>query len=269
MDELTYERVKSFINEQYHMDLNRYKEKQMHRRLSAWLRRSRVSTWTDYFQMVRTDPEEEKRFRDYLTINVTAFFRDPERWKSLETEVMPLLLSNLNGSSSYRSGLKIWSAGCSIGAEPYTLAMLLERISPGKTHDILATDFDRGALDQARVGGPYPADIIKHISEVDLKKYFRLEGKSYFVKQRLREAIRFAEGDLLSGTFETDFDLIVCRNVVIYFTREIKEELYLKFHQSLKGDGVLFLGGTEIIPQSRKLGFTNIGGSVYKKIPVN
>lgn len=266
MDETTFERVKKFIKDQYYMDINRYKKKQMHRRLAAWLRRSRANQWDDYFQMVRTDPEEEKRFRDYLTINVTSFFRDPERWTSLQNDVMPLLLANLNGSSLRGPGLKIWSAGCSIGAEPYTLAMLMERVSPGKTHEILATDFDRGALDQARAGGPYTADNVKHIVEADLKKYFRQEEKSYYVKPRLQDAIRFEEGDLLSGTFESGFDLIVCRNVVIYFTRPIKEELYQKFHGALKEDGVLFLGGTEIIPQSRKMGFSNIGGSVYKKI---
>lgn len=269
MDEPTFEMVKKFIKDQYHMDINRYKKKQMHRRLGAWLRRSRATQWEDYFRMVREDPAEEKKFRDYLTINVTSFFRDPERWTSLEMEVMPLLLANANGSVGRGSGLKIWSAGCSIGAEPYTLAMLMEKLTPGTRHDILATDFDRGALDQARAGGPYTADNVKHVPERDLKKYFRQVGKTYYVEQRLQDAVRFEEGDLLSGRFERDFDLIVCRNVVIYFTRPIKEELYQKFHRSLKEDGVLFLGGTEIIPQSRSMGFTNIGGSVYKKIPIN
>ena len=267
MDEQTFARVKKFIKDQYYIDINRYKKKQMHRRLSAWLRRSRATNWSDYFQMVREDTEEEDRFRDYLTINVTSFFRDPDRWESIQHEVMPQLLAGLNGSSyAGNPGLKIWSAGCSIGAEPYSLAILMDRVSPGRKHEIVATDFDRGALLRARAGGPYSKDDVKHVSAGDLKKYFQQEGEAFFVKDRLRKSIRFQEQDLLSSSFETGFHLIVCRNVVIYFTRAIKEDLYQKFHTSLTEDGVLFLGGTEIIPQSRKMGYRNIGGSVYKRI---
>ncbi len=269
MDPEIFEQVKHFIKSQYSIDINRYKEKQMLRRLNAWLRRSSLTSWPDYFQLVQSDPEEEQRFRDYLTINVTSFFRDPDRWETLEKDVMPLLLLRLkNGSAGPDQGLKIWSAGCSIGAEPYTLAVLMDRVSPHRKHEILATDFDRGALKTARAGGPYSVDDVKNISPVDLKKYFQQNGKHYFVKEKLRNTIRFQEQDLLSDRFETSFDLIVCRNVVIYFTRPIKEELYTKFHRALDEEGILFLGGTEIIPQSQKLGYRNVGGSVYKKIHV-
>jgi chemotaxis protein methyltransferase CheR len=265
MEPQTFERIKSFIESRYGINIGQYKKKQMFRRLDAWLRRSRALTWEEYFQMVREDPEEEDRFRDYLTINVTSFFRDPERWEDLQKSVLPSLLSGLNGSPS-REGLKIWSAGCSIGAEPYTLAMLMNRISPRRRHDILATDFDRGALRKARAGGPFTKDDIKHVPEGELKRFFQPDGDLYFVKEQLRKSIRFEEQDLLGSIFERDFDLIVCRNVVIYFTRPIKENLYRKFHRALSQEGILFLGGTEIIPQSRSLGFVNVGGSVYRKL---
>ncbi len=269
MDAQTFAQVKQFIQAQYFIDITRYKEKQMLRRLNAWLRRSKVTTWGDYFRLVREDPLEEKRFRDYLTINVTSFFRDPERWERLEMEVLPQVMSAAKSSLYQREQpLKIWSAGCSIGAEPYSLAMMMERIAPQIQHDILATDFDRGALETARRGGPYSGDDVKNIQAHDLGKYFSKQDSTYFIADKLKKRIRFQEQDLLSDSFENGFHLIVCRNVVIYFTRQIKEELYRKFYRSLVPEGVLFLGGTEIIPQSQKIGFRNIGGSVYKKIEI-
>jgi chemotaxis protein methyltransferase CheR len=269
VDEQTFDQVKQFIQDQYLIDITRYKRQQMLRRLDAWLRRSKFNNWSDYFQRVRVDGMEEDRFRNYLTINVTAFFRDPERWDTFEKEIIPQLLVARDGSSlKHNHSLKIWSAGCSIGAEPYTLAMILARQTPFSKHDILATDFDRGALKIAQDGGPFIMDDVKNISPENLKKYFQREENHFLVKDTLKEAIRFQEQDMLSDQFENRFDLIVCRNVVIYFTREIKEDLYRKFHNSLAKDGILFLGGTEIIPQSRSQGFLNIGGSVYKKIDI-
>lgn len=269
MDEQTFDQIKEFIEDQYMIDITRYKRQQMIRRLDAWLRRSSLNNWDDYFQMVREDQNEDVRFRNYLTINVTSFFRDPDRWAVFEKDVLPGVLSNGNGSPSLLSrSLKVWSAGCSIGAEPYTLGIILNRVTPYADHDFLATDFDRGALEIARAGGPFIRDDVKNIPEDDLMKYFRREDDHYYVKGLLRDKIQFREGDLLSDQFDDGYDLIICRNVVIYFTPEIKDELFVKFHSSLVEDGVLFLGGTEMIPHASGSGFRHIGGSIYKKIAI-
>jgi len=136
----------------------------MRRRLDSWLVRSGAPDWKTYFDRVRIDEKERTRFRDYITINVSAFFRDPERWKSLAEMVLPRLLKESLGRVGSENGLRIWSAGCSIGAEPYTLAILLDEMAPRRRHSILATDYDLGALNKARQGGPYTAEEIQNLT---------------------------------------------------------------------------------------------------------
>lgn len=264
MDADVYTQVKASIKRRMKIDLANYKDEQMKRRLDSWLIRTHASTWNDYFNLLSNDSIELERFRNYLTINVTEFFRDPNRWDTLREEILPFLLKN-STENRQAGGLKLWSAGCSNGAEAYTLAILMAEVAPLQKYSLLATDLDRGALVKARARGPYTQDDIRNLNLAQRQKYLTPTAP-YFVTESLQKNIRFEEQDLLGDYFDSGFDLIVCRNVVIYFTAEAKGTLYEKFLAALRPGGVLFLGGTEIISGPTKYGLQNFGISFYKKI---
>jgi chemotaxis protein methyltransferase CheR len=260
MEPEVYLRVKSSVKKLLDIDLNNYKDEQMKRRLDSWLVRSAKGSWEEYLHHAAANTIELNRFRDYLTINVTEFFRDPERWEALRRTALPDLVHGA------KNGLRVWSAGCSIGVEAYTLAMLLDEELPLKDHYLLATDLDRGALAKARARGPYNPDEIRNLSQAQRSKYLTAEaGNRSFIKESLARKVTFKEQDLFAPSFETGFDLLVCRNVVIYFTSDAKTELYHKFYKALRPGGILFLGGTEIIPHPAEIGFRNHGISFYIK----
>jgi chemotaxis protein methyltransferase CheR len=259
MDMEVYRKIKISIQTILGIDLEHYKDEQMRRRLDSWLSRVGAPSWDDYFGKIQKDRDEYQRFRNFITINVTEFYRDNERWKYLNQNVMPSLLQGNNR-------LRIWSAGCSKGAEIYSVAMMLEDLSPGVNHALIATDLDHGALAIARKGGPYVAEEVRNISPIQMSKFFQKGNPPYFLNGTLQPKIQFKEQDLVKDNFETGFDLIICRNVVIYFTMETKQVLYKKFHSSLKNGGVLFVGGTEIIPRPQDIGFKSSGFSFYSKI---
>jgi chemotaxis protein methyltransferase CheR len=264
MDAEVYGQVRDSIKRTLKIDLTNYKDEQMKRRLDSWLIRVHASTWNDYLNLISSNPAERERFREYLTINVTEFFRDMNRWITLQQEILPYLIKN-SANRRPTGGLKLWSAGCSIGAEAYTLAIMMNEAVPSQKYSLLATDLDRGALLKARSRGPYLENDLRNLDATLRQKYFT-PTTPYRVKESLQKNIRFEEQDLLADPFDSSFDLIVCRNVVIYFTNEAKELLYAKFGEALRPGGVLFLGGTEIISGPAKYGFQNAGISFYKKV---
>jgi chemotaxis protein methyltransferase CheR len=258
MELAVYQQIKRSVKSLLNIDLDHYKDEQMRRRLDSWLLRSGAVTWADYFRRVRAEPAELARLRNYLTINVSAFFRDPERWRDLREHVLARLLRA-------RPRLRIWSAGCSIGAEPYSLAILLDELTPLRRHALIATDLDRGALARAQARGPFSDQDLQNVSADRRAQYFEPGGPPVHVKASVAKRIEFREHDLLADEFEGDFDLIVCRNVVIYFTNTAKERLYQKFQMALRPGGVLFVGSTEIIPHAPELGLRSCGISLYQK----
>jgi chemotaxis protein methyltransferase CheR len=262
MDIETYTKIKKAVKEILGIDLEYYKDQQMRRRLDSWLVRCGAPSWEDYFKRIRTDQDELLRFRNYFTINVSSFFRDAERWRSLrETVITRLLKETLTLRNG--SGIRVWSAGCSIGDEPYTLAMILDEMAPNRRHTILATDLDRGALAKAKARGPYTAEDIQNVSAPQCAAYFEPGGPPFYVNEKIAKRIEFREHNMITDRFEGDFDLIVCRNVVIYFTPDTKDMLYKKFHDALREGGVLFVGATEIIPRPQDIGFRTQGISFY------
>ena len=242
------------------IDLTSYKAPQMHRRLSALLSRLRISSFDEYARLLQTDAQLRQDFRDYVTINVSEFFRDADRFGDLERRVLPDLLT-------CRAGLRVWSAGCSIGAEAYSLSILLRELAPGRPHSILATDLDQTILDRARAGAGYLPSDIRNVGPQRIKRWFVAtpDGR-YNVAAAARTQIRFSKHDLLCDPYpKGPFDLIACRNVVIYFTEEAKERIYQAFVDSLAAGGVLFVGGTEAIMRPQMHGLTVMGAGFYRK----
>ncbi|MGE5561201.1 MAG: CheR family methyltransferase [Chloroflexota bacterium] len=239
------------------LDLSSYKKNQMDRRLRSLMQRLNVDGYSAYGRLLERDEARLKEFRDFITINVSEFFRNPDKFDELRTRILPELLR-----ASPR--LKLFSAGCSNGSEPYTLAIILEELTPGRRHEILAVDIDDHALAVARAG-VYTANDLKNVNPNQLRRHFTAVDGGYRAKDDLRSRIRFERGDLLADRFEDGFDLIVCRNVVIYFTDAAKTSLYSKFHAALKPGGVLFVGGTESIFNAKELGFESVAPFFYRK----
>lgn len=240
------------------IDLNLYKEDQMKRRISNLVQRNGFAGFAEYFDHVALDKEEFASFIEYLTINVSEFFRTPDKFGKLETEVIPELLQR-------SPSLNIWSAGCSIGAEPYSLSIIMKELTPGKKHRILASDLDIEILGKAKAG-VYLENEIKSMSPARLKKYFvQQEDGRYAVNDEIKKGIEFKRHNLLKDPFEKNFDLILCRNVVIYFTEEAKKQLYTNFFASLKPGGVLFVGATEAILNFRDMGYVAYKPFFYQK----
>ena len=167
--------------------------------------------------------------------------------------------------SMLNSRIKIWSAACSIGCEPYSLAMILNEINPRVNAKILATDIDNNILRRAKEGEYLPSEM-KNITGDFKKKYFKEINGKFLIDTKLKSMINFKKHDLILDIYEKDFDLIVCRNVVIYFKKEIKDEIFQKFSNSLKKGGMLFVGATESIYNYKDFGLEKVSTFIYKKI---
>ena len=207
---------------------------------------------------IRRDPELLDALRTMLTINVTEFFRDSGQWRVLAEKVLPEILARTRTP-------KVWSAGCSHGGEPFSIAMLLAEAGAGPGSAIVATDLDRRVLERARSGGPYGAHAVAAVSPALRARDMNVEDGVFRVRQEIRRAVRFRELNLLQDPFPRSIDLIVCRNVIIYFTGPVKDDLMVRFRQSLSPEGVLFIGGTELILNADEAGFERLETHFYRK----
>ena len=253
-----YELFKKDVFQLTKIDLNAYKERQMKRRIDALIAKHKITTYKDYVQALKSDKNLFDEFVNYLTINVSEFYRNPELWKVLEKEIMPVIFEKTKT-------LKIWSAACSTGDEPYSLVMMLNQFLPLSQIHIIATDIDKQVLDKARMG-LYNDKSLKGLPSGFIKKYFtQVNEHNYQINADIKRCVEFKEHNLLKDPYPTSCDLIVCRNVLIYFTEEAKVEIYKKFNASLKPEGFLFVGSTEQIIQPATLGYKTFRSFFYRK----
>lgn len=257
---MDFDYFKDRVHSTFNIDLAGYKETQLKRRTGNLMSRRGITDYLAYYQLLKQDPDAFQEFMDYLTINVTEFFRDPRMFELLEREVLPELLAR-------RSFLKIWSAACSNGAEPYSLVMVLEDLAPGCHYRIEATDIDTKILEVARKGS-YSADLLKNVSSVRREKYFRVENGTFLFDEKLKRRVSFKSHDLLKDPYITGLDLIVCRNVQIYFTRDAQDRVVKQFSESLNPGGYLFIGSSETIFNWRELKLEKRFLSFYRKSEV-
>ncbi|MEH7125299.1 protein-glutamate O-methyltransferase CheR [Bacillus sp. JJ1532] len=239
------------------IDLSLYKEAQMKRRLLSLYEKKGYKTFQEFFEAIRMDNQLLNEFLDRMTINVSEFYRNSKRWEVLENKILPKLLAN-------NRRLKIWSAACSTGEEPYTLAMVMSNFMSLSQVQILATDIDENVIARAKIG-TYPERSLNEVPEDMKKKYFVKDGSFYKVSDEIKKTVTFRNQNLLSDPFGGPFDLIVCRNVLIYFTEEAKDTLYNKFSNALKTDGIFFVGSTEQIFNPSKYDFESEDTFFYRK----
>lgn len=240
------------------IDLNCYKEKQMKRRIDTLIAKHKIDGYERYIHALKTDKTLFEEFVSYITINVSEFYRNPEQWKLLDQQVLPELIK------SFGKNLKIWSAACSTGDEPYSLVMALSRYMPLDHIRIFATDLDKQILAKAKVG-LYDSKSIASVPEDMKKKYFTQVGPSYKISDEIKARVEFKEHNLLKDTYPTGYHMIACRNVLIYFTEEAKDEVFRKYYNALAPGGILFIGSTEQIVNYKELGYERNNSFFYQK----
>lgn len=254
-----YEYFKKQILTLTSIDLNAYKEKQMKRRIDTLISKHGIEGYDNYVQALKSEQKMFEEFVNYITINVSEFYRNPEQWRMLDEQIIPELISR------FGKNLKIWSAACSTGDEPYSLVMALSRHIPLNQIKIIATDLDKQVIAKAK-NGLYTEKSISAVPEDLKKKYFTQVGPSYKIADEIKARVEFREHNLLKDPYFPDCHMIVCRNVLIYFTEEAKDEVFVKFQKHLKPDGVLFIGSTEQIMNYRDIGFARMSSFFYQKV---
>ena len=253
-----YEKFKRDILGMTKIDLNAYKEKQMKRRIDTLIAKNKATSYDEYVKLIKADKNKFEQFVNFLTINVSEFYRNPEQWKILDEKVFPGLIKK------FGKNLKIWSAACSTGDEPYSLVMALSRHLPLSQIRILATDIDQQVMEQARVG-LYNEKSIAGVPKDLRDKYFTKIGNSYQIADEIKKCVQFKSHNLLRDPYPSGCHLIVCRNVLIYFTDEAKDEIYAKFSKALVSQGVLFIGSTEQIINYKDVDFSKQASFFFEK----
>lgn len=256
---MDYEQFKAQVLKLTSIDLSAYKEKQMKRRIDTLIAKHKIAQYDDFVKELTKKGDMFEEFVNYLTINVSEFWRNPDQWKVLETEIVPKLIEHSG------KNLKVWSAACSTGDEPYSLVMLLSKFMPLSDIKIIATDIDKQVIEKAKAG-LYSQKSVAGLPADLLGKYFTKVGLSnYQIAPEVKACVEFREHNLLKDSYPKGMDLIVCRNVLIYFTEEAKEGIYRKFNDSLRKGGYLFIGSTEQIMNYRDLNYTSMKSFFYVK----
>lgn len=252
-----YEVFKRGLKDTIGLDLNHYKQQQMQRRINQWLDRTGVKTYREYLKILQSNGEERGKFTEYLTINTSQFYRDVSVFKEIEEKVLPDLLKR------YRR-LKIWSAGASIGAEIYTIAMILAELSPGMSHTLLGTDFDVGALAKAKEA-VYGENLLNTLPRMYKDKYFQREDDLFKLHDNIKRRVRLQRHNLLEDPYDTGFHMILCRNVFIYFTPETQAALTAKFSESLVPGGIFVVGSAENLMAPEAANLKRVSYCIYQR----
>jgi chemotaxis protein methyltransferase CheR len=232
-----------------------YKDRCLKRRIAVRMRARGIHTYEDYGRLLDQDAREYQELLDALTINVTKFFRNPETWNALRPYLVALART--------RPALRVWSAGCASGEEPYTIAVLATDVLGEGKASVDATDIDRLSLERTRQAA-YPDGAFTEMP-LDLKRRYFRDGQPVAL---VRDAVRVLAHDLTrEPPPRPPYDLIVCRNVVIYFERQAQERLFQVFVNALAPGGVLLLGKVETLfgPARQRLTLADPRERIYVK----
>jgi chemotaxis protein methyltransferase CheR len=239
------------------IDLTQYKRPQMERRLRSFFARQGVSRLTESLDRLRTDKQLLDDLLDRVTINVSQPWRHPDQWARLEGGLLNELASG--------GRVRAWSAGCSYGAEAYTLAAVCSQAIPGVPVRILGTDIDQRMVARAETG-EFSAEDARSAPPAAIGRWFDKTVTGWRAKPALRSLTQFEIGDLLKlQPPASSYELIMCRNTVIYFADQIRDELHARLARSLRPGGVLVIGGTERISDAPSLGLATIHPFIYRK----
>src|SRR5262249_15809417 len=255
------------LSKTYNFDFREYKEASLARRIKARMAQVRIDGFAAYVEFVTQHQDEHVALFNTILINVTGFFRDPEAWNVLKTDVIPRIVEDASESRSIR----IWSAGCSSGEEPYSVAMLLADHLGARASNYLikiyGTDVDEDALNTAR-HGLYRLDQFKDMPSDLVDRHFARDGQLYRFRRDLRRWCIFGAPNPIQAPPLSHIDLLLCRNVLIYFTSDLQERILARFHYANREDGFLFLGRSEsLLARSRLYTPRNLKWRIFQRMP--
>ena len=256
------------ISREVGLTLDTFKDKCLRRRIAVRMRACGVQSYADYQAVLDRNPAEYERLKDVITINVTRFYRNAETWNLLRKSVIQEICATKDGE------IRVWSAGCSSGEEPYTLAMLIaehleQQGTPERIHRVTvdATDIDQRSLERAQTGR-YRRETLAEMPPAMAARYFEQEGRDCRVVQRIRQRVLVRAADLSNDPPpRRNYHLIVCRNVVIYFERAAQERVFATFADALAPGGFLVLGKVETLfgPARQRLTLLDPRERVYRR----
>src|SRR5215470_16197377 len=255
------------LSARYNFDFREYKEASLARRIRARMTQLHIDSFAAYSNFLDANPNEHVALFNTILINVTNFFRDADAWKALAEDVIPRIVEDVADTRSIR----IWSAGCSSGEEPYSIAMLLaEHLGEAANNysiKIYGTDIDEEALTAAR-HSLYRTEQLKDVPDRLLDHYFTRDGQLYRVRRDIRRWCIFGSHNLTQAPPLSHIDLLVCRNVLIYFTGELQDRILNRFHYSIREDGFLFLGRSEsLLARSRQFTPVHLKWRIFRRMP--
>jgi chemotaxis protein methyltransferase CheR len=261
-------RLLAKVADERDLDLTQYRSAYVERRIAARLRALNLHTYRQYAKLLDSSPEEYAKLLDALTINVTEFFRDPPVYQLFRTRIVPEIIER-KVRTRHRM-IRVWSAGCATGEEPYSLAMsflsAFHTDPSGFMLTVLGTDLDPNALATAQKA-EYDHSKLKHIPKTDQMRFCDIGAERFHVKPEVTKHVKFRRLNLFMDEPIHMVDVIFCRNVFIYFTREQQAKVLASFALSLTRGGYMVLGKTEKMAPSVADSFELVSGRdrVYQK----
>ena len=274
--ERTLHQILDYLNEKRKGDFSGYRPSMLQDRIQQRCDGTHCRDIGDYFHHLKNNARELDLLCDALTINVSRFFRDPLIFEYIARRLLPILAHQKRNSRD--PSLRIWSNGCAMGEEPYSVAILINELQEKSAFrlntTIFATDIDQNVLKKA-VKGTYPFESIKNIKYEFLTKYFSMGENEFRLKPKIKKQVSFSFYDILDKNSYAPpesvfggFDMVLCRNVMIYFNEEYQEKICGKLHRSLTKDGYLILGESELISETHRKYFKKVNECchIYQKI---
>jgi chemotaxis protein methyltransferase CheR len=262
LENVAFQKLKKLLQENAGLNCNGYRDEYLKRRFDVRLRATNSGTYSKYLSYLRKNPGEYQLLLNDLTINYTMFLRDFDVYLYLEKVLFPKLFA--------ASAIRIWSAGCATGEEPYSLAILVHEVlgqSLANHHvSIIASDIDKDALEKA-ARGKYLKKQLHGLSNSIIEKYFMVDGEQFRVKDFVKRIIHFEQQDLMKESLHKSLDLILCRNVMIYFSKESQQKIHMNFFNALRDGGYFITGKSEMLSgePSRKFQPIDVRCRVYQK----
>jgi len=264
-DQRQFQQLLAFIGSEMDFESDFYNDAYLDRRITARMRRTDTDSYQAYKRLLERDDGEREELLDSLSINVTGFFRNPDAWESLRQVLRDL--------TADKRRVRLWSAPCADGREPYSAAMLA--LDDPEINDravsILATDINHDILREARAGTyetSHTTDIAEELAPLDdYDAYIEQDGDSFQIRKPVSDMVTFEQHDLIRGTPKQDFDLVFCRNLLIYIDGEFKVPIFETIEQSLRTDGYLMIGMTETLPSACRDSFGAVDKQhrIYRK----
>lgn len=271
------QKIVDYLLNQRGIDFSGYRLAMLERRTQKRLYATNCKDYNEYLSFLTTYPQELDALIDVFTINVSRFFRNPLTFEILRKEVFPSIIDQKKEESSH--GIRVWSAGCAKGEEPYTIAIILKELLNREKMTfpiyIIGTDIDNKALTEAKQA-VYSNERIENIKHSLVKKYFFKKENTFHLNTEVREMVQLSYFNLLSekkkvppDSIYGDFDIVFCRNVLIYLNADQQNIVFEKIYHSLKPNGYLVLGEAETPIIEFKHKFIRLGRhcKIFKKVP--